>query len=101
MQREVPFSIEGIGFVPAGFYEQANEAIALIPDEWDLVVIGPQLDRDDRGHVTGYGGAVCYVMQAGRYTACLVETPQDLLIDERRRRYLAHVRHAFADPGLA
>ena len=86
MQREVPFSIEGVGIVPDDFYEHAERVIQHIPEEWDLVVIGPQLERDEHGYVTGYEGAGCHFRRDGKYVAFMVEHPRQLDAHQRGHR---------------
>lgn len=95
MLREVPFSIEGIGLVPEGFYRDAEAALALIPDEWESVTVSPQFERDENGALTAYLGAGWHFRMGDKYAAFITEHPALMMDDGLRNRYLDMVRRAF------
>ena len=95
MQREVPFSVSGVGLVPDDFYEHAQAVIQTFPDEWDAVTISPRLTHDPAGHLVGYDGAGFYFVMGSKYVAFMVEHPNLLIGEQLRDSMIDKVRRAF------
>ena len=96
MQREVPFSVMGVGLVPDDFYKVAERVIQQLPEEWDSVVIMPQFTWGKAGMPNAYIGAGCAFHRGSKYVAFMVEHPRQLRDDALRAPYVDRVRRAFA-----